>query len=201
MSAANAALFREPQVRGAYLAARGFSVQGRRSGGLKDPVVVDLAAGQVLLRTYRDPARWLGDWWTTPHEMQTVIDYFGRGGPAFGEGRNIGKGILQATLAVRWDWDGNDAGHLGLVTAVRLTTPLKAFYGEGDVAPNDAQTHTLKPVAIFVGGRQRGVRQVFIPSARTYSASFRIAERDGHSDSDLVRMARQYDQGPAPFER
>src|SRR5690348_7353026 len=87
LCAANDSYFRQPKLPFAYLKARGFdSKSGSRSGGIKNPIPVDLPVGTVLLRTYQDPARLFGEWWFTPHEMDLVIAYFGRGAPAFGEG-------------------------------------------------------------------------------------------------------------------
>ncbi|WP_236034279.1 hypothetical protein, partial [Belnapia mucosa] len=78
-TAVNAHLFQDPTLKLTYLKVRGFdSKSGARSGGIKDPVVVDLAPGLVLLRTYHDPRRFFGEWWFTPHEMKQVIDYFAR---------------------------------------------------------------------------------------------------------------------------
>jgi hypothetical protein len=199
----NDGYFQQPKLQFSYLKARGFDAKsGSRSGGIKDPIPVDLAAGTIVLRTYHDPARLFGEWWFTPHEMDQIINYFGRSAPAFGEGRSQGKGSLQATMAVRHDWAGNDPNHLGLVAAVRLTTPLKAFFGEGDVAPDATQKSILKPAFIMDGsGRQRGVRQIFLPDAWTYQSSFSVLEREDTTDSDLIRLVRLYKTGPMPFEQ
>ncbi len=98
---------------------------------------------------------------------------------------------------------GNDPNHLGLVAAVRLTTPLKAFFGEGDVAPDAGQKSNLKPILIMVAGssRQRGVRQIFLPEAWTYQNSFSVQEREDATDTDLLRLVSLYNTGPMPFER
>jgi hypothetical protein len=189
-------------LRTTYLKARGFDAKsGARTGGIKGPQVVDLAPGTVLFRTYQDPARLLGEWWFTPHEMAQIIDYFGWEGPGFSEGRAQGKGILQATFAVRHEWGARSPGHLGLVAAVRLIAPLKAFFGAGDVAPDASQKEVLKPVQIGDGaGSWRGVRQVYLPEAWTYQASFTVLERDIPTDVNLIRVVKAHDSGPLPFE-
>lgn len=203
MTIANARFFVEPELRRTYLSARGFDPKsGARTGGIKQPELVDLAPGSVLLRTYQDPARLFGEWWFTPHEMLRVIAYFGREGAAFVEGRSQGKGILQATFAVRHEWGQNSPGHMGLVAVVRTVTPLKAFFGEGDVAPDASQKTNLKPVFIAdERGLRRGVRQIFLPQAWTYQPSFSVIEREAMTDSDLIRLCRAYSPGPYPFEK
>jgi hypothetical protein len=202
MPAANARFFQGSELHKTYLKVRGFNAQsGARTGGIKDPKQVDITAGTVLLRTYQDPARLFGEWWFTPYEMVQVVEYFGRGGPAFGEGRPQGKGILQATFAVRHEWGSNSPDHLGLVAAVRLASPIQAFFGEGDAAPDASQKQNLKPVFITDGsGLRRGVRQVFLPEAWTYQSSFTVLERECPTDVDVIRLARQHSSGPLPFE-
>ena len=98
-----------------------------------------------------------------------IARYFGRGGPGFEEGRSGGKGILHATMAVRHDWSGNNPLHLGMFFAVRLSVEFKAYYGEGDHAPDESQTQVQKAVYIVdESGRQRRGRQVMLPGAGTY---------------------------------
>ena len=202
MAAANAHLFQAPASQSTYLRARGFDPKsGTRSGGIRRPVEVDLPPGAVLFRTYQDPTRLFGEWWFTPHEMAQVVGYFGRDGPAFGEGRAQGKGILQATLAVRHEWGGNSPGHLGLLAAVRLTAPLKAYFGEGDAAPDASQRANLKPIHINdQAGRRRGVRQLFLPEAWAYQPSFAVIERNASTDRDLARIARAHGGARLTFE-
>lgn len=198
----NSAEFAGTAANATLLRARGFDPKtGARSGGIRDPRIVTLPANIVLLRFYHDPARRFGEWWCTPHEAGQIVDHFGRAAPAFGEGRMQGKGILHAVLAVRHDWSGGNPGHLGLLTVIRLTRPLSAYYGEGDVAPSAAQDQTLKPVQIMDSRRRlRGVRQVFLPVPWKYPGSFSELQNGGSSDSDLLGMVRRYQSSPLPFE-
>jgi hypothetical protein len=142
-----------------------------------------------------------GEWWTTPHELMKIYDYFARDGAAFSDGRQQGKGILQAVLVVRHEWGQNSPDHLGLVAAIELKQGLKAMYGEGDVAPDASQKSNLKPIRLTDDlGRQRGVYQLFLPEAWNYASQFIVLERDCPTDSDLVRLAKRYDTGPLSFE-
>src|SRR3954454_21028868 len=63
-----------------YLRVRGFSADGRRSGGVISPQLVELPVGTVLVRLYHDPTRRFGEWWSTPHELRLVSEYFARSG-------------------------------------------------------------------------------------------------------------------------
>ncbi len=183
--AANSAEFSGAKAKQTLLRVRGFDLKtGARSGGIRNPQIVQLPPSAVVLRLYHDPARRFGEWWWTPHEMNQIIDYFGRTGAAFGEGRTQGKGILHATLAVRHDWAGATADHLGLLTVIRLSRPLEAYQGEGDVAPNAAQDRTLKPVQITdEHGRRRGCRQLFLPALWNYQSALPNCSRDSHRTS------------------
>jgi hypothetical protein len=133
--ACNDKYFAPPVRDQTFLRARGFDAEGFRSGGIISPRLVELPIGTVLFRLYHDPKKRFGEWWSTPHELSTISDYFARSGPAFATGRAEGKGILHATLAVRHDWSGNSPQHLGRFLAVRLAESLKAYHGEGDHAP------------------------------------------------------------------
>ena len=185
-----------------YLKARGFdAATGARSGGIKDPMPVIIPVGTRLLRTYQEPDRLFGEWWFTAYEMAQVVEYFGREGSAFAEGRFQGKGILQATMAVRHDWGKFSPSHMGLAAAVQTTKLLTAFFGVGDVAPDATQQEVLKPVGIAdCKGVRRGVRQIFLPETRTYTSCFTIFERDVPSDTDLIRLVRAGSLEPTPFE-
>lgn len=200
--AANIAEFSGAKAKETSLRVRGFDPKtGARSGGIRNPLIVRLLPGTVVIRLYHDPARRFGEWWWTPHEMNQIIDYFGRSGAAFGEGRTQGKGILHATLAVRHDWAGANPDHLGLLNVIRMTRLLEAYYGEGDVAPNAAQDQTLKPVQITdEHGRRRGCRQLFLPGLWNYQSAFVELQQGLSSDVDLTRIVRQYLTGPLPFE-
>ena len=145
---------------------------GTRSGGIEGPQLVELPAGIVLFRAYHDPNKDYGEWWSTPRELGLVADYFGRRGPAFDTGRDVGKGILHDALAVRHDWGNNSPDHLGLFFAVRLAAPLKAYHGEADHAPDASQTQMQRAGSIIDDtGRQRRVRQVMLPRPWDYKAS------------------------------
>jgi len=198
----NAYYFKPPHWQETRLMAGGFDlVSGSQSGGIENPSEVSIPAGSVLLRTYNDPARMWGGWWFTTEEMLQIIDYFARDGQAFAEGRPIGKGILQGTMAIRHDWANNSPLHLGLVTAVRTTCTLLAFYGEGKDAPNSSQTENLKPVVITdKSGLRRRARQLFLPKPGTYQSAFNLIEQGRPTDSDLIRLVKKYDTGPLPFE-
>lgn len=201
MTAANISYFQGAELQQTYLKVRGFLPCGARSGGIKDPKQVEIPVGSVLLRTYHDPARLYGEWWFTPYEMAQVVKYFGRGGAAFSEGRSQGKGILQAALAVRHEWGGCSPDHLGLVASVRLTTPLQAFFGEGDVAPDASQKQNLKPIFITdAQGRRRSARQLLLPEAYKYQPSFAVLERECPTDVNLIRLTDEHGRAPLPFE-
>lgn len=168
------------------LAARGFDKSGRRSGGIINPQKGQLLPGDHIVRLYHEPKAKFGQWWSSPYELQSVVDHFARGGEAFAVGRPIGKGILHATLAVRHDWGGNSPDHLGRFWVARIMQPLLALSGEGDHAPDASQTANQK-TALIIGadGRQRGVRQLFLPQAWTYQDAFHEVS-DGVTDRDLL---------------
>jgi hypothetical protein len=85
--ASNDKYFVPPEATQTLLRVRGFSPNGQRSGGIESPEIVDLPSGTVLFRMYHDPTRDYGEWWATPRELAVIASYFGRGGPAFDEGR------------------------------------------------------------------------------------------------------------------
>ena len=183
-----------------YLRVRGFDVEGRRSGGIISPQLVELPGGTVLFRLYHDRNKRFGEWWSTPHELQLISDYFARSGPAFATGRAEGKGILHATLAVRHDWSGNSPLHLGQFFVVRLAEPLKAYHGEGDHAPDASQRQAQKAVRITDrSGRQRVTRQVFLPKAWEYERAFAVVY-EGATDTGLLGALKTFARGPLPFE-
>jgi hypothetical protein len=198
--AVNDSYFQAPLSRHTYLAARGFSDTGAKSGGIIDPVVVEIPAGAYLFRFYHDPSRDYGEWWATRHELSTIAEYFGRGAGAFGEGRVQGKGILHATFAVRHDWAANTPLHLGTFLVARLNEPLKAYHGEGDHAPDASQAHVQKAIRIIDHtGRQRIGRQIYLPKAWLYKASFPSVYR-GQSDMDLINALTVHNTARLSFE-
>jgi hypothetical protein len=170
--AANDRYFVPPEATQTLLRVRGFAGNGTRSGGIEGPQLVELPAGIVLFRTYHDPNKDYGEWWSTPRELGLVAEYFGRHGAAFDTGRADGKGILHDALAVRHDWGNNSPQHLGLFFAVRLSTSLKAYHGEADHAPDATQTQVQKAGNIIdETGRQRRVRQIMLPRPWDYKAN------------------------------
>jgi hypothetical protein len=198
--ALNDKYFVPPEVTQTLLRARGFSPNGQRSGGIVSPQIVGLPAGTVLFRMYHDPTKDYGEWWATPRELAVIARYFGRGGPAFDEGRASGKGILHATMAVRHDWGGNSPLHLGMFFAVRLSAAFKAYHGEGDHAPDASQTQVQKAVYIIdESGRQRRGRQIMLPQAWEYKADLpRIA--GGMSGQALLDEVARHRRQRLPFE-
>lgn len=198
--ARNDQFFDPPLVTETFLAVRGFDKQGRRSGGIVDPVVVEIPARTVLFRLYHDPNRRPGEWWFTPYEMKQVIDYFGLSATGFTTGRAEGKSILHATLAVRHDWAGNSPRHLDQFVSIRLNEPLKAYYGEADHAPDAGHTDMQKAYKIIdANGRQRAVRQVYIPKLWTYRSSFTYMSHHP-TDTVLVGAVERHRRAPLPFE-
>jgi hypothetical protein len=198
--ALNDKYFVPPEATQTLLRVRGFGVDDKRSGGLVSPQVVDLPAGTVLFRMYHDARRDYGEWWATPRELAVIASYFGRGGPAFDEGRSSGKGILHATMAVRHDWGGNDPMHLGLFFAVRLAAAMKAYHGEGDHAPDANQIQVQKAVYIIDANRRlRRPRQIMLPKAWEFKASLpRIA--GGMSSQSLLGEVARHKRQRLPFE-
>jgi hypothetical protein len=197
----NESYFRPPLDKETYLRARGFGPDGRRSGGLLHPVEVMLPSSTVLFRLFHDAKRRFGEWWFTAHEMKLVIDYFGRGaGSGFADGRAIGKGILHGVFAVRHEWGGSSAKHLGEFFVVRLKDALLAYAGEGDDAPDASQTRNQKPLMIIgPDGKQRRVRQVFLPKTWEYDGAF--LEMGRHlTDTHLPGAVRKHDRGAMYFE-
>jgi len=198
--AANDKYFVPPDATQTLLRARGFGAGGQRSGGIVSPQIVDLPAGTVLFRMYHDPTKAFGEWWATPRELAVIAGYFGRGGPAFDEGRSVGKGMLHATMAVRHDWSGNSPLHLGMFFAVRLAAAFKAYHGEGDHAPDASQTQVQKAVYIIdANGRQRRGRQIMLPRAWEYEPNLpRIA--GGLSSQSLLDEVARHTRQRLPFE-
>lgn len=60
--ARNDKYFEPPLITETFLTVRGFDGQGRRSGGILDPAVVDIPANTVLFRLYHDSRRRFGEW-------------------------------------------------------------------------------------------------------------------------------------------
>ena len=192
--------FSPPMRDETFLRARGFAPDGLRSGGIISPRLVELPNGTVLFRLYHDHNKRTGEWWSTPHELSLVSDYFARSGPAFAVGRAEGKGILHATLAVRHDWSGKSPLHLELFLVIRLAQPLKAYHGEGDHAPDASQTQVQKSVHIIdQSNRQRLVRQIFLPRPWEYQQAL-VSIEHGHTDTGLQSALKRFRRSPLSFE-
>lgn len=193
----------------AYLRARGFDDRGNRSGGILAPKVVEVPPGAILFRFFHRTDRKFGEWWSTAHELASVLDHFAREGPALAAGRSEGKGVLHAAYAVRHDWSkdgavpGSEAStdHLGRFICGRTLTSLSAYYGDGDDAPSADKTSVQKAVRILgKGGSQVRVRQLFFPSCCKYQDKFGLYIEDGCTDTELLNAVRKYQSGPLAFE-
>ena len=197
---ANAKYFDGEGATGTYLSARGFDEKGNRSGGIKGPKKVTLPAGTILFRFYHQPRSKHGQWWATPHELARVIDYFAREGPALAEGRSAGRGILHATFVVRHDWGSNSPDHLGRFWIARVKSPLWAYYGEGDEAPDESKKQVQKAVKILgKGGAQIGVNQVYLPKLWEYASSLEEIA-DEWTDAGLSSAVRAHVRQKLDFE-
>lgn len=196
--AVNDKFFQPPLWKDTRLAAGGFSASGAKTGGIVNPVVVELPAGSSVFRFFHDPTREIGEWWVTPYELSVIVAYFGRSD--LGTGRSSGKGIFHATLAVRHDWAKNSPLHLGRFVVARLAGSLKACHGEGDHAP-DASYSTVQKAAYIIDhtGRQRKARQIFLPQAWTYKATLPVVDQ-GMSDMDLAGALGRVSSARLPFE-
>jgi hypothetical protein len=196
--AVNDQYFQPPLLKDSRLAAGGFSATGFKSGGIVNPVIVDIPAATHLIRFYHDPARAYGEWWATPYELSVIIEYFGRSD--LGTGRAQGKGILHASLVVRHDWAQKNPLHLGSFLVARLADPLKAYHGEGDHAPDSAFADVQKAVYVIDHtGRQRKARQIYLPKAWTYQASLPTVDK-GMSDLDLINSLSRLNRNRLAFE-
>lgn len=196
--AVNDKFFQPPLWTDTRLAAGGFSANGAKTGGIINPTVVELPAGCSLFRFYHDPKKDIGDWWVTPYELSVIVAYFGRSD--LGAGRSGGKGMFHATLAVRHDWAKNSPLHLGRFVVAQLAGSLKACHGEGDHAP-DASYSTVQKAAYVIDhtGRQRKVRQIFLPNAKDYATALPIVGR-GMSDLDLAAALGRVNSNKLVFE-
>lgn len=199
MAAANAGYFTGSERTATWLVSRGFGADGQRSGGIIEPCVVELPPTACLIRAFHEPASMIGQWWVTPFELAAISTYFARSGAAFAIGRAEGKGVLHATLAVRRDWAGAAADPLSRFVVVRLRETLSCWYGPGDDAPSSGQTSVQKVARIVDrSGRQRAVRQIFLPHAWKYASVFEVL-REASTDEELLAVAQPL-ASPLPFE-
>lgn len=194
----------------AYLRARGWKDDAKepRTGGIQRPEKVLLETGTYLLRLFHLKHKMFGEWWSTPQEMRSLLEYFGISASAAAAKRTEGRSLLHTGFVVRKDWglrkvEGAgvfDPRHLGRLLAVRLREPLHAYHGEGDVAPSGDQQEVLRGVMVSdPAGRQRCVRQVFLPEPWTYRSAFGefgAFETDTHLEGVLGR----YRRAPLYFE-
>ena len=208
MSARNAAFFDMGTALGreTYLRARGWDGLGAalRTGGLKHPEPVVLGAGAVLFRLFHRQDRRYGEWWATAQELDAVIRHFDVGNAGLTEGRGAGRSALHGVFVIRHEWAGTTpadlAAHLRRFVVARLREPLMAYHGEGDVAPSAGHAQVQKGCAILdAAGRQRDVRQVFLPRPWTYQAAFQDLGEHA-TDSHLVGAVAKWRRGPFYFE-
>ena len=172
------------------LGARGFDPQGNRLGGITTPTQVIVPRGAVLIRTYGGPkATPDGQWWFTVCELQTLLSYAGHDDLA--QGRSQGRGLLHAFLAVlRVEWEST----CEFYAVVALRRPLYAFHGEGDHALY-AASGGQKAALMRVNGRQRGMRQLFLPRLWEYRAALTWRVVRGNVDRGLVA---EFGRAPVP---
>lgn len=212
------------------LAARGFSKDGHRSGGIKfdrlDDAIKTIPAGALLLRLYWKAGDF-GEWWFTPHEYKRIQDYFAVSGALLAGGRTSGKSAFHGTLALLSEWysdresdgtvkrDGagrmvHNAQQIASFHVARVKTPVICMYGEGDnvsgIDPekpgNNNYSRTIKPIVLgHVGGWARGARQVYLPKPWTYQHAFELIPQAGNStEANLERAVASLNWSPLPFE-
>lgn len=198
--AANDNFFAGSDATGSYLSARGFNAAGDKSGGIVAPTIVELPAGAIIVRLYHAVGREFGEWWSTVSELQKVFGYFGRTGVAAATGRPEGKGILQATLAIRHDWGGNSPDHLGRFICAETTDVVRAYFGPGDDAPSADKKQVQKAVRILApDDTQMRFRQLFLPQCWKYQNAFRVI-LTGSTDTGLLPALRKFAGAPFSFE-
>lgn len=201
------------------LSAMGFSnTPGEpvRSGGIRQPEIVTLPVGAVIIRFYnlgKDSD--FGGWWSSPHELRTVFDYFGvssaflaqgrAGGANFADPKAQNRSVLNALLAVRAEWlkPADRSQQLGSYRVVRVTQPVLAWHGEAYETVIDGAKYSdfLKPMKITDRGAQRGVRQIFLPSPYKYRGAFGDLMK-GDVGTGLRPLMQVIERiGPLPFER
>lgn len=179
-----------------YLAARGFSSDGLRTGGIISPVEVELASDAVLIRLFGGSAKWDGQWWFTPFEMTLATQSFGHGD--FGEGRGRGKGILHASLAVLAEEWNSTLEHFCIV---ELKAPFRAFYGEGDHAVIGSNGGRKTGLILDQRTRaQRTTRQLFLPKFWEHTKHVSVLLSNGLTDSYFLPSLKRYRRGLMKFE-
>jgi hypothetical protein len=177
-----------------FLRARGFDKSGSRTGGIVAPVQVTVPPGAVLVRTFGGDAQRVGQWWFTVRELMKLLDYVGHAD--VGEGRQAGKGILHAFLAVlRMEWKST----CEFFVVAEVIRPLYAFFGEGDHVLSGA-TGGRKAAVMNSGGAQHYVRQLFLPKISEYQSAISLRVPFGRVDLELVPTCQQLQARPLPFE-
>lgn len=176
------------------LRARGFDERGNRIGGISAPVQVTVPTGTMLVRTFGGDAQAVGQWWFTLHELSEVLNYVGHTDVA--EGRQAGKGVLHAFLAVlQREWKST----CEFFALVELQKSVYAFHGEGGhVAYGGAGGQ--KAARIISRGSQRGVRQIMLPKLWEYQSAVVYRISKGSTDRELVAVCRRLPAQPLPFE-
>ena len=177
-----------------FLGARGFNARGERVGGITTPKQVIVPAGALLVRTFGGGARQVGQWWFSVFELKSMLSHAGHSDLV--EGRDAGKGLLHAFLAIlRNEWKST-CESFGVAA---LVEPLYAFYGAGDHAvygPDGGQ----KAALMWMAGRQRGMRQLFLPRLWEYSSTLVWRIPHGDVDRELAATCGQLPAAPLPFE-
>jgi hypothetical protein len=162
-------VFRGHERQRTYLAARGFDAMGSRAGGIIDPTEVVLPLGAVLIRLFSagNAAQGYGEWWNTPHEIRQVIEHVGVDGRVLASAGKTGRNGWLVILALLPWWNDADRFHV-----VRLSGEMHAWHGEGDEAKGrrNSDRPLVPPRIVDRLGRQRRVRQLFIPEFRFRAA-------------------------------
>ena len=193
----------EPRRPDVLLSLRGFDAKGNRSGGIKHGFrVVVIPVGAILLRLHTGQ-HGIGDWWFTPYEYTRIRDHFDVGGAELAAGRDKGKSVFHAVLALLGEWYSNSPAQIGRFVVAVVREPLYAVYGEGDVATSGDFRFTLKPIALDApGGGRIGARQVFMPECRQYAdnALSIIPQSDVMTDTGLAAAVAAQSWSRLPFE-
>jgi hypothetical protein len=187
----NDAEFSDPQS--GLLAARGFDARGDRSGGITTPVPITIKSGQTLVRFHGNPD---GGWWFTPFELALLLDHLGHDDVT--TGRSSGTGVLHKAGVVLRSWSGMESFRIATFTA-----DFGAYFGEGDGAyaerPDGSKVYVKGLRILDHGGRQRFVRQVYVPGLRNHAGSVRTV-RSGDTEANFVTALRSLPHSPLPFE-
>jgi hypothetical protein len=179
-----------------YLEARGFDARGYRTGGILEPAEVDLPKDTILFRFYGGSQSWSGRWWITPFELAGIVDYFGH--YDFNVGRAHGRGMLHGSLAVLAREWRNSMRHY---CVVKLRSPFKAFYGEGDHALIGSRGG-FKAALIRDPrtGAQRAARQLFLPGFGEFTDNVDVLVQGGLTDRGLTSGLKRFYRSPLAFE-